>query len=831
MAVADGQQKRAGDQTIRLSVQALSYNLRLYIPVAAFIVFHNKNNKLNVTEPAAPPVRPMDGVRGDARETPMSRRMISILAAATMGFCLMSQTASAENRVALVIGNSAYRSVGKLENPVNDATAMTQVLSSAGFEVISASNLTQSDMRRAISEFSTKVSQKGEDTVALVFYAGHGLQVEGENFLVPVDARIEREADVSNETLRLADLMKALESAPVRTRIVILDACRNNPFTIQKSTGRGLAIVDAPTGSIVAYATAPGSEALDGTGINSPYSAALVEAMKEPGLQLEQLFKRVRLSVHKTTDGRQTPWESSSLTSNFAFFNAANTAVAAASPESEKPVVVASLDPQAAPIVRTSRLEQIRSLPVERAYDVVIEEDAVEYYEEFVRLYPTHPFCDRVRRLLFRRNQMVAWRNATVTNTADAYSAYLSRYPNSDHAASAIRLQVQPRLRAIDPIIARLPNQSSQGNGQLGNNRPGGLPFPGQNNGAGQNNNGRPGGIPLPGQNNGTGQANNGKPGGIPLPGQNNGAGQANNGKPGGIQIPNGTATLPTPNNGAGQANNGRPGNLPLPNGTATLPTPNNGAGQANNGKPGGIQLPNGTATLPTPNNGAGQANNGRPGGIQLPNGTATLPTPNNGAGQANNGKPGGIQLPSGTATLPNANTAPSRITTIPAGGVQLPSQNAGTTTLPNANTAPSRITTIPAGGVQLPSQNANNAPSRITTVPAGGVQLPSQNANNVPSRITTVPPAIQTPTPSGIGRVQAGGLTPNPAINNAPPANRIVTGPATAQPRFTAPVAQPRLTAPVAQPRFTAPAPQQRLAPASAGANRQFSGGLGRRI
>ncbi|MGZ3309335.1 MAG: caspase family protein, partial [Xanthobacteraceae bacterium] len=147
--------------------------------------------------------------------------------AALASTCWMSVgQALAENRIALVIGNSNYTSVTALPNPANDAKAMTNFLSSAGFQVVQAPDLTQSDMRTTIADFAKTVSDKGPDTVALVFYAGHGLQVDGENFLVPVDARIEREADVPLQATRLADLMNALSSVPSKSRIVILDACR-----------------------------------------------------------------------------------------------------------------------------------------------------------------------------------------------------------------------------------------------------------------------------------------------------------------------------------------------------------------------------------------------------------------------------------------------------------------------------------------------------------------------------------------------------------------------------------------------------------------------------
>ena len=230
------------------------------------------------------------------------RLLIKIAALAST--CWMSvSTALAENRLALVIGNSAYQSVTALPNPANDAKAMAKFLSSAGFQVLQAPNLTQSDMRKTLSDFAGMVAEKGPDTVALVFYAGHGLQVDGENFLVPVDARIQREADVPLQATRLADVMNALSSVPSKARIVILDACRNNPFSeINKTTGRGLAIVDAPNGSLVSYSTAPGTEAQDGDGANSPYTAALMKIGQEPGLPIEQALKRIRVVVSDATN-------------------------------------------------------------------------------------------------------------------------------------------------------------------------------------------------------------------------------------------------------------------------------------------------------------------------------------------------------------------------------------------------------------------------------------------------------------------------------------------------------------------------------------------------
>jgi uncharacterized caspase-like protein len=168
----------------------------------------------------------------------------------TAGILWGSQAAFAENRMALVIGQSNYRAVAALPNPANDAKAMSQLLSEAGFEVLSAADLTQDEIRQKIGDFAAEVAAKGPDTIALVFYAGHGLQIDGENFLVPVDVDPKREADIPLQAVRLNDILNTLTSVPSKMRIVLLDACRNNPFpAINQSAGHGLAIVDAKIGA------------------------------------------------------------------------------------------------------------------------------------------------------------------------------------------------------------------------------------------------------------------------------------------------------------------------------------------------------------------------------------------------------------------------------------------------------------------------------------------------------------------------------------------------------------------------------------------------------
>jgi uncharacterized caspase-like protein len=380
------------------------------------------------------------------------RNLIKLAALASTCWMSVGQ-ALAENRIALVIGNSSYTSVTALPNPANDAKAMTNFLNSAGFQVVQAPDLTQSDMRRTIADFAKTVTEKGPDTVALVFYAGHGLQVDGENFLVPVDARIEREADVPLQAMRLNDLMNALSSVPSKSRIVILDACRNNPFSaINKTAGRGLAIVDAPNGSIVSYSTAPGTEALDGDGQNSPYTTALMKIGHEPGLQIEQLLKRVRLDVSNTTARQQFPWESSSLTVEFSFFPAGSTQERATPASNSQPGAATKARSETRSVEAWQK--ELKSKSAREAYEIVVREDQVEGYQAYLALYPSQSTAPALRSLSDRRQVMAAWYTAVTVNTLASYQAFLASYGTSDFAATADRLIERARTRSVSGAAA-----------------------------------------------------------------------------------------------------------------------------------------------------------------------------------------------------------------------------------------------------------------------------------------------------------------------------------------------------------------------------------------
>ena len=222
-------------------------------------------------------------------------------------------------RYALVIGNGSYKA-GPLKNPVSDAFDTATCLKKLGFSTILITNASQKTMEQSIFEFGKKLRSGG---VGLFYYAGHGLQVNGRNYLVPVDAIIESESDVKYESVDAGRVLGKMEDAGNGLNIIILDACRNNPFARSFRSGqRGLAKMDAPTGSILAYSTAPGSVAADGTGRNGLYTSKLLKYMVIPGMPIEKIFKKVRIEVIKESASRQVPWESSSLTGDFCFSEA-----------------------------------------------------------------------------------------------------------------------------------------------------------------------------------------------------------------------------------------------------------------------------------------------------------------------------------------------------------------------------------------------------------------------------------------------------------------------------------------------------------------------------
>ena len=228
--------------------------------------------------------------------------------------------AGAEPRIALIVGNGGYTAVGGLSNPVNDAELMANTLQGLGFEVTLLRDSTKDGMSKAVAEFGSALRAAGPEATGLFYYAGHGVQSFGRNYLLPVDAAISNAADLDLVAVDAESILRQMASARNKTNIVILDACRNNPFATLPDLGdNGLAEMKAPTGTFLAYATAPREVALDGTDGHSAFTKALAAMIVTQGLPIEQVFKEVRVAVLDATGGRQTPWDTSSLTEDFTF--------------------------------------------------------------------------------------------------------------------------------------------------------------------------------------------------------------------------------------------------------------------------------------------------------------------------------------------------------------------------------------------------------------------------------------------------------------------------------------------------------------------------------
>lgn len=257
----------------------------------------------------------------------MIRLLISCLA-----FLVAASALPAQERLALIIGNGGYGVVEALDNPPSDAQLMAETLRGTGFEVTLLTDADQAEMLAAIGRFGRRLRAAGAEATGLFYYAGHGVQSFGENYLLPVDVTLTDAADLPLVAVEAQAILRQMFSARNRTNIVILDACRNNPFEALPDLGdNGLAEMKAPTGTFLAYSTGPGEVALDGLGRNSPFTAALAEHVDAPGVPIEQMFKTVRVEVMRATNGRQVPWDTSSLTSDFTFVPQAAAPAASAS--------------------------------------------------------------------------------------------------------------------------------------------------------------------------------------------------------------------------------------------------------------------------------------------------------------------------------------------------------------------------------------------------------------------------------------------------------------------------------------------------------------------
>jgi uncharacterized caspase-like protein len=254
--------------------------------------------------------------------------------------------ASSGQRVALVIGNSDYRFVPRLSNPGNDARLIASTLGGLGFTLVGGG--AQLDLDKARFDPSLRAFGRAIQgaEVALFYYSGHGLQVDGVNWLVPISANPMQAQDLDFEMVNSDLVLRQTEGAHTKLNVVILDACRNNPFAGRgmRSTGGGLAQMQAPPGTLISYATQPGSVALDGDGRDSPYSAALANTLRQPGLDIFRVFNQVGLLVEQATGGQQQPWVSASPISGEFYFAGVAPGAVAAPATVQRDMPVASFD-------------------------------------------------------------------------------------------------------------------------------------------------------------------------------------------------------------------------------------------------------------------------------------------------------------------------------------------------------------------------------------------------------------------------------------------------------------------------------------------------------
>jgi lipoprotein NlpI len=353
------------------------------------------------------------------------------------------EKAKAEPRVALVIGNSSYGGdLGELPNPANDARLMAKTLKGIGFAVIEAEDADQAKMKRVIQEFGARLAESGGGATGLFFYAGHGLQVGGTNYLIPIHARIEREGDADLEAIAVDLVMKQMAFADAAVNIVILDACRNNPLSRGlRAVTRGLADPSTrPMGSFIAYSTAPGDVAEDGQGNNSPYTTALATAITRPGASINDVFQEVRGKVLSATNKKQVPWDASSLTAPFYFVPAAAAA----------PAVSNAVDPKAIDLAFWNAIKDSKS---------------AEDYQAYLTKFPDGVFAPLAQSRLKQADQAATrvvpqssaavappagtgepealqfekafWDSVRGSETAEDYQAYLKKYPNGLYADQA----------------------------------------------------------------------------------------------------------------------------------------------------------------------------------------------------------------------------------------------------------------------------------------------------------------------------------------------------------------------------------------------------------
>ncbi|TPQ31163.1 caspase-like domain-containing protein, partial [Bradyrhizobium guangdongense] len=328
-----------------------------------------------------------------------------------------------EKRIALVIGNGAYAK-SPLATAANDAGLIAQTLQAAGFDVVGARDLDGDTLRKSFRDFIQKAQTSGPGTVAMIYLAGYGVQLAGENYFIPVDSNIARDTDIPTEALRVSDYVRQLAAIPLKANIFVLDAGRAQPFIEGgQPIASGLALVEPDANMLIAFNAAPGTVAPEEAGPYGIYAQSLAEMIRTGGLSLTELFDRLRLRVNEASKGAQVPWDAQRISAPFSFFERGPDA-----------------PPQAAPDqVASIRDKPIRDLGAQDAYAAALARDTLPAYEDYLAAYPNDPMAKRVRVIVAARREAITWRRTYRADTPDAYWSYLRRYPRGPHAGDARR--------------------------------------------------------------------------------------------------------------------------------------------------------------------------------------------------------------------------------------------------------------------------------------------------------------------------------------------------------------------------------------------------------
>lgn len=358
----------------------------------------------------------------------LGNRIYGTTIAALLTITATAADVAAQERIALIVGNSSYTTVSALDNPTRDAQLIASTLEQIDFDVTLLIDATQNEMRRALSDFGRNLRNGGADTTGLFYYAGHGVQSFGNNYLLPVDVALNDAADLDLEGVEAQSVLRQMASARNRTNFVILDACRDNPFIdMAEFDSPGLAEMKAPTGTFLSYATSPGAVALDGTGQNSPFTLALSQEMTKPGVPVEQMFKQVRISVLDQTNGLQTPWDTSSLTNNFTFVDAPSESPEDLAARQLWTSVQATRDPVQIMLFLRGYPDSIYADEARKLLAEAIENELSDDTVVAARPEPTGPSDD----------EQAMFDAVQANPTIDGYEAFLNTYPNGTYSEFA----------------------------------------------------------------------------------------------------------------------------------------------------------------------------------------------------------------------------------------------------------------------------------------------------------------------------------------------------------------------------------------------------------